>query len=108
MSKFTEEWQATKKSLGHMVGVMESMAAKYGDCAELEEVAQKKGFTEGYNLGIKRTKAEICEKCYHKETTELACKYADVFNIYDKLEADQQMLIYDIMQEIVNNNRGRK
>ena len=61
MSKFTEEWQAIKKSLGHMVGVMESMAAKYGECTDIEEIAKKKGFTDGYNLGIKKQKAEICE-----------------------------------------------
>ena len=104
MSKFTEEWQAIKKSLGHMVGVMESMAAKYGECAELEEVAKKKGFTEGYNLGIKKTKAEICEKCYHKETAELACRYSILLYEFDRLETEEQEAIEGLI-EMLNNRR---
>lgn len=108
MSKFTEEWQATKKSLGHMVGVMESMAAKYGECTNLEETYYNKGLMKGREEGLKRTKADICSECNHKTLAENCCKYADVLNIFDKLEAYQQMLISDIMLEIVKNNRRRE
>ena len=100
MSKFTEEWQATKKSLGHMVGVMESMATKYGECSDIEEIAKKKGFTEGYNLGIKKQKEEICENCYHKATAENCCDYAFVINLYAKLPARQRDVVLRLMQEL--------
>jgi hypothetical protein len=106
MSKFTEEWQATKKALGHMVGVMESMAAKYGECADIEEKAKKKGFTEGYNLGIKKQKAEICENCYHKETAENVCQYAGFLNLVSKLSETQRRLINDIVAEMLSERWG--
>lgn len=107
MSKFTEEWQATKKQLGHMVGVMESMAAKYGECTNLEETYYNKGLMKGREEGLKRTKADLCKECNHKALAENCCKYIGMLNIFDKLETDQQMLVSDIMMEIVKNNRGR-
>ncbi len=108
MSKFTEEWQRVRKDIGHMVGVMESMAAKYGECTDIEEIAKNKGFAEGYNLGIKKQKAEICEGCNHKVLAEQCCQYADVLNVFDKLEIHQQKLIADIMLEMVAKNGGGK
>jgi len=107
MSKFTEEWQSTKKQLGHMVGVMESMATKYGECSDIEEIAKKKGFTEGYNLGIKKQKAEICENCYHKETAENVCQYAGFLNLYFKLSETQRRLINDVVAEMLSERWGR-
>jgi hypothetical protein len=61
MSKFTEEWQATKKALGHMVGVMESMAAKYGECTEIEEVAKKKGFPRAIIWALRSRKRKYAK-----------------------------------------------
>lgn len=104
MSKFTEEWQATKKSLGHMVGVMESMAAKYGECTNLEETFYNKGLVKGREEGLRRTKEEICKDCNHKVTAELSCKYADLLKDFDKLSYNQKEIIESLLRDF---NRHR-
>ena len=47
MSKFTEEWRKLRADMGHMVGAMDSMAIKYGECANLEEHFYNKGLAKG-------------------------------------------------------------
>jgi len=108
MSKFTEEWQDLKKRMGHMVGVMESMAAKYGECTDLEETYTQKGYQAGLKSGLCKTKAELCAECNHKVLAEQCCQYADVLNLYHKLETDQQMLVSDIILEISRSNGRAK
>ena len=103
MSKFTEEWQDLRKRMGHMVGVMESMAAKYGECTDLEETYTQKGYQAGLKSGLCKTKAEICEGCSHKVISELADKYAGFLKKYDKLSMDQQELVDDLVREFLSN-----
>ena len=100
MSKFTEEWQRVRKEIGQMVGVMDSMASKYGECTDLEETYTQKGYQAGLKSGLCKTKAELCAECNHKALAEQCCQYAGVLNVFDKLETHQQKLIADIMLEL--------
>ena len=100
MSKFTEEWQATKKSLGHMVGVMESMAAKYGECTNLEETFYNKGLIKGREEGLRRTKAEICENCEYKKINDLAKKYDYLLTEFNKLSYAQKETVESVIRNM--------
>ena len=104
MSKFTEEWQKLRKDMGHMVGVMESMAPKYNECSNLEETFYNKGFIHGQEAQAKKTKAEICNDCKYKATAENCCDYAFVINLYARLPARQRDVVLSLMQEL---SRGK-
>ena len=97
MSKFTEEWQRVRQELGHMVGVMESMAGKYGECSNLEETFYNKGLVKGREEGLRQTKAEICKDCIHKSTAENCCEYANMINMYAKLSSANRDIVLNMI-----------
>ena len=87
-----------------MVGIMESMAAKYGECSNLEETFYHKGLVKGREEGIKKTKSEICKDCEHKTTSELANKYADLLRDFDRLSYERK----EIIESLLAHFNGRR
>ena len=103
MSKFTEEWRKLRADMGHMVGVIDSMAIKYGECANLEEHFYNKGLAKGREEGLKRTKAEICENCEYKKVNDLAKKYSYLLTEFNKLSYAQK----EAVESVIRNMKKR-
>jgi hypothetical protein len=100
MSKFTEEWQKLRKDMGHMVGVMESMASKYGECTNMEETFYNKGLVKGREEGLRRSKAEICENCEYKKMNDLAKKYDYLLTEFNKLSYAQKEAVESVIRNM--------
>lgn len=104
MSKFTEEWQKLRADMGNMVGIMDSMAVKYGECTNLEEHFYNKGLVKGREEGLRKNKEEICKGCEHKVTSELSCKYTGLLREFDRLSYSRK----EIVEELIDHFNGRK
>ena len=102
MSKFTENWQKLRADIGHMVGVMDSMATKYSECTNLEEHFYNKGLVKGREEGLRKTKTEICENCEYKKLNDLAKKYNYLLTEFDKLSYTQQKAVESVIRNMKN------
>ena len=100
MSKFTEEWRKLRADMGHMVGVIDSMATKYDECTNLEEHFYNKGLVKGREEGLRKTKTEICENCEYKKVNDLAKKYNNLLTEFDKLSYIRKEAVESVIRSM--------
>jgi hypothetical protein len=83
-----------------MVGVMEGMADKYGECTNLEETFYQKGCTEGFKKGKQLLMDEVCHDCKHKKRNDLVEKYGYLVEQYDKLSYAQKEAVESVIRNM--------